>query len=78
MNVDGAVFKERKEYGVGVIIRDVNGLVVAAMCKEFQAPLCLSEVEAKAFEFGPQSCPSRFVTSINFGDVYNLWGSKFV
>uniref|UniRef100_A0A7N2L004 RNase H type-1 domain-containing protein n=1 Tax=Quercus lobata TaxID=97700 RepID=A0A7N2L004_QUELO len=31
VNVDGAVFKERKESGVGVIIRDVNGLVVAAM-----------------------------------------------
>ena len=27
VNVDGAVFKERKESGVGVIIRDVNGLV---------------------------------------------------
>ena len=31
VNVDGAVFKDRNESGVGVIIRDVNGLVVAAM-----------------------------------------------
>ena len=50
--MDGAVFKERNESGVGVIIRDVNGLVVAAMCKKFHAPLGPLEVEAKAFEFG--------------------------
>ena len=48
----GAVFKERNESGVGVIIRDVNGLVVATMCKKFHAPLGPLEVEAKAFEFG--------------------------
>ena len=54
MNVDGAIFKERKESGVGVIIRDVNGLVVAAMCKKFHAPLGPLEVEAKAFESGLQ------------------------
>ena len=43
--MDGAVFKERNESGVGVIIRDVNGLVVAAMCKKFHAPLGPLEVE---------------------------------
>ena len=48
--MDEAVFKERNESGVGVIIRDVNGLVVAAMCKKFHAPLGPLEVEAKAFE----------------------------
>ena len=52
VNVDGAIFKERNELGVGVIIRDVNGLVVATMCKKFHAPLGPLEVEAKAFEFG--------------------------
>ena len=50
--MDGAVFKERNELGVGVIIRDVNGLVVAAKCKKFHAPLGPLKVEAKAFEFG--------------------------
>ena len=50
MNVDGAIFKERKESRVGVIIRDVNSLVVATMCKKFHAPLGPLEVEAKAFE----------------------------
>jgi len=53
VNVDGAVFKERNESGVGVIIcDDVHGLVVAAMCKKFYAPLGHLEVEAKAFESG--------------------------
>ena len=52
VNVDGAIFKERNELGVGVIIRDDNGLVVAAMCKKFHAPLGPLEVEAKAFESG--------------------------
>ena len=52
VTVDGAVFKDRNESGVGVIIRDVNGLVVAAMCKKFHALLGTLEVEAKAFESG--------------------------
>ena len=52
VNVDGVIFKERNESGVGVIICDVNGLVMAAMCKKFHAPLGPLEVEAKAFESG--------------------------
>ena len=52
VNVDGAVFKERNEFGVGVIICDVDRLVVAAMCKKIHAPLGPLEVEAKAFESG--------------------------
>ena len=54
VNVDGAVFKARKESGVGVIIHDANGLVVAALSKKFHAPLGPLEVEAKAFESGLQ------------------------
>ena len=50
--MDGAVFKDINESGVGVIILDVNGLVVAAMCKKFHALLGPLEVEAKAFESG--------------------------
>ena len=54
MNVDGAVFKGRKESGVGAIIQDANGLVVAALSKIIYAPLGPLEVEAKAFESGLQ------------------------
>ena len=50
VNVDEVVFKERNEFGVGVIIRDVDGLVVAALCKKIHAPLGPLEVEVKAFE----------------------------
>ncbi|KAL4632894.1 hypothetical protein ACB092_04G084000 [Castanea dentata] len=39
VNVDGAVFKARKESRVSVIIRDANGLVVATLSKKFHAPL---------------------------------------
>ena len=52
VNVDGAVFKARNESGVGAIVRDANGLVVAALSKKIHAPLGPLEVEAKAFELG--------------------------
>ena len=48
--MDGVVFKEINESGVGVIVRDVDGLVVAALCKKIHAPLGPLEVEVKAFE----------------------------
>ena len=52
VNVDVAVFKARNESGVGAIVRDANGLVVAALSKKIHAPLGPLEVEAKAFELG--------------------------
>ncbi|XP_075640370.1 uncharacterized protein LOC142612137 [Castanea sativa] len=55
VNVDGVIFKARKESGVGVIIRDANGLVMAALSEKFHAPLGPLEVEAKAFESCLQS-----------------------
>ena len=54
VNVDGAVFSAQKESGIGVIIRDEVGLVVAAMSKKVKAPLSPLEIEAKAFEVGLQ------------------------
>ena len=39
VNVDGVVFKARRESGVGVIICDANGLVVVALSQKFHAPL---------------------------------------
>ena len=46
------MFKARNESGVGAIVRDANGMVVAALSKKIHAPLGLLEVEAKAFELG--------------------------
>lgn len=53
-NVDGAVFAELNSVGLGVIVRDWNGLFVAAMCKQIHTPLGPLEAEAKAVEVGLQ------------------------
>ena len=52
VNVDGAVFKQRKKAGIGFVIRDDNGVVIAALSKIVNAPLGAAEIEAKAMEAG--------------------------
>lgn len=52
VNVDGAVFKHRKKAGIGVVIRDDKGVVIAALSKIVNAPLGAAEIEAKAMEAG--------------------------
>ena len=52
VNVDGAVFKEQKEAGVGVVIWDHVGNFIVGLSKKFRCPLGAIEVEAKAFESG--------------------------
>ena len=44
------MLKVKYEFGVGAMVRDANGLVVAALSKKFHAPLRPLEVEAKTFE----------------------------
>ncbi|XP_030943841.1 uncharacterized protein LOC115968561 [Quercus lobata] len=50
VNIDGVVFKEQKEAGVGVVIRDHVGNFIVGLSKKFRCPLGAIEVEAKAFE----------------------------
>ncbi|XP_050254838.1 uncharacterized protein LOC126700670 [Quercus robur] len=52
VNVDGVVFKHRKKAGIGVVIRDKNGVVIAALSKSINDPLEAAEVEAKAMKTG--------------------------
>ena len=52
INIDGAVFKEQKEAGVRVVIRDHFGNFIAGLSMKFRFPLGAIEVEAKAFESG--------------------------
>ena len=52
VNVDGALFAKSKQSGVGVIVRDEEGNVVAAMCRKLDLPLGVLETEAKALEIG--------------------------
>ena len=39
IKMDGAAFLNRKEAGVGVIIRDEEGRVIAALSKKIKAPI---------------------------------------
>ena len=50
--MNGAVFAWNKSIGVGVLIRDSYGQVVAAISKKINAPLGLLEAEVKAWEEG--------------------------
>lgn len=49
-NIDGAVLSHQKEAGVGIIIWDIRGRVVAALSKKVSVPLGAMEFEADAFE----------------------------
>ncbi|XP_023871638.1 uncharacterized protein LOC111984242 [Quercus suber] len=52
VNIDGAVFSDRKQAGAGVLIKDGAGEVVAALSKKWKWPLGAVEAEAKALEAG--------------------------
>ncbi len=48
INFDGAVFRDRGEAGLGVVIRDVNGLPMAALVQKLKYPHSVEAVEAIA------------------------------
>ena len=49
-NLDGATFEHQKAAGIGVVIRDHHGAVVATLSKKLSIPLGPLETEAKAME----------------------------
>nr|POE52452.1 hypothetical protein CFP56_74007 [Quercus suber] len=81
VNIDGSVFSAQKCAGVGVMIKDSNGQVIAALSRNFNEPLGALEVEAKAFEVSLEfACDVGVQDFILKGDslvVYNaLCGSS--
>ncbi|XP_030939770.1 uncharacterized protein LOC115964643 [Quercus lobata] len=52
VNVDGALFSKSKQSGVGVMVHDEEGNVIAAMSRKMDLPLGVLKMEAKALEIG--------------------------
>ena len=48
INCDGATFKEQNKSGVGVVIRDGNGLILASLAKQIPQLYTALEVETMA------------------------------
>ncbi len=48
INYDGAIFQERNEAGIGVVIRDEQGLPLASMAKKIRYSHSVEGVEALA------------------------------
>nr|POE84089.1 hypothetical protein CFP56_32841 [Quercus suber] len=54
VNVDGATFSTQGAIGIGVIVWNDKGEMLAALSRRLNEPLGVVEVEAKAFEAGAQ------------------------
>ena len=64
VNVDGALFLKTKQSGVGVMVHDKEGNVIATMSKKLDLPLGALETEAKALEIGV-----KFAEEVGLRDV---------
>ena len=73
VNVDGAIFSQIEGSRVGVVIRDHDGRVAAAMSMKLLQPLGLPEIEVKAMEIGV-----AFAWDVGIRDVVVESDSKIV
>lgn len=64
VNTDGAVFTKSKSVGIGVVVRDSKGEVIAALCKRVAGLMGALETEAIAMEVAVQ-----FAADIGLRDV---------
>jgi len=56
VNVDGAVFAQSRQSGIGVVIQDHEGRVMIVLSKTIHQPLGLLEAKAKSMEVGVFFC----------------------
>ena len=73
VNVDGAIFLSQHETGVGFIVRDGQGLIMAALSKNIKQPLCLLEIKAKVLKEG-----ILFARDIGIQEFVLEWDSQVV
>ena len=52
INVDGAVFKETRQCGIGVVVHNDRGEIIGVLSKKLYFPLGALEAKAKAMESG--------------------------
>ena len=52
VNVDGAVFSQQRQSGVGAVIRNCEGLVMGTLLMKLNQQLSSLEAEVKAYELG--------------------------
>ena len=46
LNFDDAIFEDSTRAGLGVVVRDVEGMIITAMCQNIQFPSSVDLVEA--------------------------------
>ena len=56
VNVDGAVFAQSRQSGIGVVIQDHEGRVITVLSNKIHQPLGLLEAKAKSMEVGVFFC----------------------
>ena len=65
LNFDGAIFEGSARVGLGVVVRDVEGMIIAAMCQNIQLPSLVDLVEAlatrRAILFAQELCLAHVV-----------------
>nr|POE92192.1 hypothetical protein CFP56_53905 [Quercus suber] len=73
VNINGALFSKTKQSGVGVMVCDEKGNVIAAMSRKLDLPLGALETKAKALEIGV-----KFAEEVGLRDVVFEGNSQLI
>ena len=80
VNFDGVVFHNLSKAGVGVVVRDTHGMVLASMSKQIPLPNYVAKVEVivvvKAVNFAQEGNFSSFVFEGDFKVVIKAFCSE--